>query len=249
MPIGLGLASSHAPAIDYRTDQYEPMYQRITVARGIPQPPGAALETPEVIDSYIQRVQSAFNVLEEQLKAYNPELLIMIGGDQTEMFDESNVPNLMMFLGDAAWGHNTLRGNEPSEEDIVHFKVDVPTSKRLLNRLVEEAGFDIAFSEEQVALGTPAKGLPHAWIRPAPYSAHRLERASAHPLHEHIPAAVADCAALFRPWPGNRARVHERPAAHRHLRIGRFVTRSRWTSVRLGRRAVGPLVPRQTSDR
>ena len=169
MPIGLGLASSHAPAIDYRTDQYEPMYQRITVARGIPQPPGAALETPEVIDSYIQRVQSSFNVLEEQLKAYNPELLIMIGGDQTEMFDESNVPNLMMFLGDAAWGHNTLRGNEPSEEDIVHFKVDVPTSKRLLNRLVEEAGFDIAFSEEQVALGTPAKGLPHAWTRPAPY--------------------------------------------------------------------------------
>ena len=145
------------------------MYQRITVARGIPQPPGAALETPEVIDSYIQRVQSSFNVLEEQLKAYNPELLIMIGGDQTEMFDESNVPNLMMFLGDAAWGHNTLRGNEPSEEDMVHFKVDVPTSKRLLNRLVEEAGFDIAFSEEQVALGTPAKGLPHAWIRPAPY--------------------------------------------------------------------------------
>ena len=169
MPIGLGLASSHAPAIDYRADQYEPMYQRITVARGIPQPPGAALETPEVIDSYIQRVQSSFNVLEEQLKAYNPELLIMIGGDQTEMFDESNVPNLLMFLGDAEWGHNTLRGNEPSEEDIVRFKVDVPTSKRLLNRLVEEAGFDIAFSEEQVALGTPAKGLPHAWTRPAPY--------------------------------------------------------------------------------
>ena len=72
MPIGLGLASSHAPAIDYRTDQYEPMYQRITVARGIPQPPGAALETPEVVDSYIQRIQSSFNVLEEQIQGVQP---------------------------------------------------------------------------------------------------------------------------------------------------------------------------------
>ena len=101
MPIGLGLASSHAPALVAPLEQWEPLYERFTGR--VTQPPQAALETEEVIRGYIERIDHAFGTLREQLAAYRPDLLIVIGGDQSEMFDRSNVPNLMIHLDPEAW--------------------------------------------------------------------------------------------------------------------------------------------------
>lgn len=175
MPIGLGLASSHAPSINAPLEQWAPIYKRFS--RNVPQPPEASEETPEVIRSYIQRIQSAFATLRQQLADYRADLLVIIGGDQTEMFDDSNKPNLMIYLGEFAWGSNVLRsaGQSPSEEATVRLKVDVETSKWLLHRLVVQAGFDIAFSSEQCALGRAEQGLPHAFVRPAPHLMPKLD--------------------------------------------------------------------------
>lgn len=175
MPIGLGLASSHAPSMDARLEQWAPIYQRLI--RNVPQPPEASQETPEVIRSYIGRIQSGFATLRRQLTDYRADLLIIIGGDQTEMFDDSNKPNLMIYLGEFAWGSNVLRlaGEAPSEGASVRLKVDVETSKWLLQRLVVQEGFDMAFSGEQCALGRAEQGLPHAFVRPAPHLMPKLD--------------------------------------------------------------------------
>lgn len=167
MPIGLGIASSHAPAVDAPLDQWVPLYQRFT--GNTPQPPEAALETPDVIRSYIDRIQSAFGTLRQKLADYRPDLLIIVGGDQSEMFDPSNVPNLMIYVGDAAWGHTGTMGQPPTEADRIELRVDLDTSRWLLRKLVEQEHFDVAFSAEQRPLGPRGRGLPHAFARPIPH--------------------------------------------------------------------------------
>ncbi len=53
---------------------------------------------------YVYGINPAFEVLRARLDAYKPDLLVMVGGDQTEMFDRSNVPN------DDGWYDDVLRG-------------------------------------------------------------------------------------------------------------------------------------------
>ncbi len=168
MPIGLGLASSHAPSLVAPAELWPAIYRRL--ASNVPQPPQASGETPEVISGYLERIERAFSTLRHAIETYGTELLIIVGGDQSEMFDRSNVPNLMIYAGEVAWGHNNngIAGEKPSEDDIVRLKIDVATAEWLLDRLVREEGFDITISREQSALGRPERGLPHAFARPMP---------------------------------------------------------------------------------
>jgi len=167
MPIGFGLASPHAPSINVGTEQWKASYERLK--RDLPQPPEAERETDDDIVGQYERMHAAFEVLRARLDAYKPDLLVMVGGDQTEMFDRSNVPNIMIYTGAEAWGQNIVRGQEPSEETKVRFNVDAETSQRLVDRLVKQEEFDIAFSSVQDALGSPERGLPHAFTRPATF--------------------------------------------------------------------------------
>ena len=49
----------------------------------------AERETAEVIDDFVSRVDSSFYKLRQELAAYDPDLLIIIGGDQSEMSTEA----------------------------------------------------------------------------------------------------------------------------------------------------------------
>src|SRR5690349_18878120 len=149
MPIGLGIASSHgSPAFLQNEQEWESYYAK--VLQNAPAAPQAAGETTEVLATWAPRIQGAFDTLRKQLEDYGAELLIIVGGDQTEMFDLSHVPNLMMYIGDDAWGYNTPPGaiaprgvqQEYNENDLVRFKVDRATSEMLLSKLVTEEGYD-----------------------------------------------------------------------------------------------------------
>jgi 3-O-methylgallate 3,4-dioxygenase len=166
MPIGLGLASSHAPSIVAPLEQWKPLYQRFSGR--VTQPPEAAAETEEVIGGYIARIDRAFATLRQQLSEYGPDLLIIVGGDQSEMFDRSNVPNLMIYLGEEATASWTNAGAPPADEAHLRVRVDAETSRLLLDRLVRQEDFDVAFSMEQRPLGPRGRGLPHAFVRPIP---------------------------------------------------------------------------------
>ncbi len=79
--IGFGLASSHAPAMFEPKQRWPVVYSAIPDYTKESQPHTAKLETPEVIQSYIDRINSAFDLLAEHLYAYQPEALIVIGDD------------------------------------------------------------------------------------------------------------------------------------------------------------------------
>ena len=204
-----------------------------------------------MLNNYIKRVGHSFGVLRDKLAESGAELLIIVGGDQNEMFDSSNKACFMVYLGDTTWGHNATFGQPVSEEDIVRLKVDVETSQWLLNKLVTEEGFDVSFSSEQVNLGNPERGLPHAFIRPVAVAHAQPGHPDGDPVREYVRPAVAIGGALLRAGPGACAAAEGRPTPDRHLRLRRTLpttpaghapagwtrrwTAGSWTSSRLAR--------------
>ncbi|MDA1216419.1 MAG: hypothetical protein O2812_06055, partial [Chloroflexi bacterium] len=61
--LGLGLASSHAPAMFEPAELWPTIYGKRPVFTKDSQPPGAKLETPEVINGYIQRIEAGFDTM------------------------------------------------------------------------------------------------------------------------------------------------------------------------------------------
>src|SRR5262245_2913672 len=102
--LGLGLASSHAPAMFEPLEMWPRVDERMPPYMRERQPPTAALETPAVIAGYIQRIDAAFDVLRGQLEAYRPAALIVVGDDQGDLFDASHNPTLSLFTGEELWG-------------------------------------------------------------------------------------------------------------------------------------------------
>ena len=164
MPIGLGLAVSHAPGMFAKTQEnWDGLWERLSTGRGIPQPAYVYEETGEKLQDMINRIDASHAKLIEEFDAYKPDLLIIIGGDQSEMFDRSNVPQFMMFTGPTAYGLMAGRERENPAPEVT-CDVDVESSNYILNKLVKEHGFDIAFSSEMENFGR-GHGLPHAFAR------------------------------------------------------------------------------------
>src|SRR5258707_4386895 len=101
MPIGLGLASSHAPNMFAPAEKWALRYSERT--RGKPQPGEAQQETLEVIQAYVERINARFRELERQLAAYQPDALIMVGDDQRGVFYRlAGMPAIRLLLCQAA---------------------------------------------------------------------------------------------------------------------------------------------------
>lgn len=176
MPVTCGLVSSHAPSLFAKTyPAWQRLFQRFSGKT--PQPPETALEGPEVVADYVRRTEAAFGSLREHLRAYRPDALIVLAGDQNEWFDASHVPNLMLYAGagDVVGFHNY--GAEDQEPPLVpwehpdrfgvRLKVDAELADYVLRGLVRE-GFDVAISRRQSPKGDPRRGAPHALVRPLP---------------------------------------------------------------------------------
>lgn len=169
MPIGLGLAASHAPGMYSKSQEgWDQMWDRLSLSRGIPQPAYVAEETGEQLKDMIKRIDHCHARLIEEFDAYKPDLLIIIGGDQVEMFDRSNVPQFMIYTGSTATGRKAGTPFDAADPEQITCEVDVEYSRYLLNKLVKNHGFDVAFSDEMLAFGRTAgqpkgRGLPHAF--------------------------------------------------------------------------------------
>jgi hypothetical protein len=51
--------------------------------------------TPAIIDGHIRRIEAAFAALREEVRAFRPDvLLMMIGDDQGDMFDKAKQPHV-----------------------------------------------------------------------------------------------------------------------------------------------------------
>ena len=184
MPLQLGMASSHAPSLFFGSYEGWEFIHHMG-HDGHPMPPEIALEDREEIERRIPRSRANFDVLRQQLAAYNPDALIIVGGDQAEWFDAANMPSLLIYTGEEdLWGTKITDVDLDKELEVgfappghprykVDFKADSELSQELLKGLVSE-GFDIAISKKMKPQGTmymgpPHQGMPHAFAFPAPH--------------------------------------------------------------------------------
>ena len=119
----------------------------------------ASLEIRE--DNY-RRFHAAFAALREQVQAYRPDALIMIGDDQGDMFDVANNPTFSVYTGeDPIWGRDVRDFSlPPAERRKVVFQNHVELSRVLLKGLVKR-GFDMANIAKFDPRGNPQRGVSH----------------------------------------------------------------------------------------
>lgn len=163
MPIVLGLASSHTPSMFVPAEQW-PAVHRWLVA-DVPQPAQVALETPQVIEDYVRRVQSGFATLRAQLEAAKPDALIILGDDQNELFSGALIPSIAIFIGAEAEGTWAITGigEKPTDKRIT-LSCHAAVAKIALEGLIER-GFDLGYITKLTPLARPEIGLGHAFTR------------------------------------------------------------------------------------
>ena len=62
----------------------------------------------------------AFNVLKKQIEAFKPDVLLVVGDDQAEVFTEANMPSFCLFTCAEVHGSiNISLIGEPEEENHV----------------------------------------------------------------------------------------------------------------------------------
>ena len=165
--LGLGLASSHAPGLFEPADRWPLVYSRIPEYMKESQPHTAKLETQEVIEGYLKRTDAAFEALREQLEAYRPDALIVIGDDQGDMFDDSINPTFYIYTGDELWGLDRT-GYWPLED---RNRIEFPCHgelARLIQKGLVKKGFDIAAGSKFAPQGRPHHGVSHMVASPVP---------------------------------------------------------------------------------
>lgn len=163
----LGLASSHAPAMFEPQEMWPVVYSRIPEYTKGSQPHTAKLETPEVIQGYIARIQAAFAVLRAQLQAYRPDALLVVGDDQGDMYDNSNNPTFAIYTGDALWGLDGTSYRPLSARQRVTFPCHSRLAQVIHKGLIKK-GFDLASSATFKPMGHPEHGVSHMVAHPVP---------------------------------------------------------------------------------
>ena len=163
--LGMALASSHAPMMFQKAQYWPRVVERIPAEAREHLPVSARTEmaSPALIEGHIQRIETAFATLREQLRAFRPDALIMIGDDQGDMFDEANNPTFSIYTGDEPlWGRSARDplGIPPQERTKLVFRQHGELARHLLRGLIKR-GFDVANVGRFEPRGNPARGVSH----------------------------------------------------------------------------------------
>src|SRR5689334_4603969 len=82
------LAVSHAPSMFRGVEHWSVIHRVLT--GNVPQPMEIEKETPAVLRNYIDRINSGFSALQRELERFKPDVLLVVGDDQAEVFTEAN---------------------------------------------------------------------------------------------------------------------------------------------------------------
>jgi protocatechuate 4,5-dioxygenase beta chain len=127
------------------------------------------IDSLELRQEYYRRMHAAFAALREQVQAYRPDALIMIGDDQGDMFDEANNPTFSIYTGEEPiWGRDVRDFmKRPTERRRVEWQNHVELSRYLLKGLIKR-GFDLANVAKFEPRGNPERGVSHMVSNLAP---------------------------------------------------------------------------------
>jgi len=136
-----------------------------SLTRDVPQPLEIAVETPDVLEGYVRRIQAAFSELRARTEAAKLDALIIIGDDQTEVFSSACIPQIAVYLGQKVSGTTSISWlGEKHEDNHITFHNHPSLAREIVTHLLR-SGFDPAFMEEIQPLGRPSAGIGHAFSR------------------------------------------------------------------------------------
>ncbi|MDO1484632.1 aromatic ring-opening dioxygenase [Rhodococcus rhodochrous] len=202
--IGLGLACSHAAGM-FRPPEAWQQWMIDRVAPGVfERYPEAARQRDslEVCQDLYHRIHAAFDDMRAEVAAYKPDVIVIVGDDQGDMFNLSNNPSLAIYVGsEPMWGHQGYEWDVPMKDrTVVKFKNDPDVSSHLARQLVKRH-FDVSVMHRFEPVGREGYGLPHMAARIAP----ELDPTGEIPvvcvmLNEYFPPLAGGdrCAALGR---------------------------------------------------
>jgi protocatechuate 4,5-dioxygenase beta chain len=177
----------------FRGVEHWPLIHRV-LTDGVPQPAEIEKETPAVLQSYIERIDSGFAVLKAQLEKFQPDVLLVVGDDQAEVFTEANMPSYSLFTCAEVHGSiNIGLIGEPEEENHITLRCDSALAHHLLDELTRK-GFDVLESKDLKPLGRPKRGIGHAFTRPVARVIPQL----------NVPVVLLHVNCYFAPMPSAR---------------------------------------------
>jgi protocatechuate 4,5-dioxygenase beta chain len=158
----LGIGTSHAPAILLPVETWPKSYE---LMRGdVSQPKSAEVENADTNAAAKARIETALSRLREVIRAAEPDVLIIVGDDQDEVFGAACNPTLAVYCGSEVSGRTMP--NFPNEGS--DFQVDLKCAAEFAQALASGLiglGFDPAVMRELVPMSRP-DGIGHAFTRP-----------------------------------------------------------------------------------
>jgi aromatic ring-opening dioxygenase LigB subunit len=153
------VAMSHGPQLMLNPDQWGLLKNR--ESERLPDKPGLENETNEMKWVKWRGCMTAIDTLRQQIEAYQPDVLVIVGDDQHENLIDDNMPPFTIFIGEEVEASVSLRYlNQPRSENRTKYHVAAALGEHLVNGLMDE-GFDPAYSKETRYEG----GLGHAFAR------------------------------------------------------------------------------------
>ncbi len=165
MPVVIGMACSHSPVLYRPRSSWSGIYQ--TMVGDVAQPNRAETETPETLEDYEKRIDSSFEILKKELQASKPDVVVVLGSDKQRVFNETQIPQISVYVGDEIWGttHYSELGEGPSDGEMVQLKCAADVGAWIADELAEE-GFDINENRFFKPMGAPEDGLGQSFIDP-----------------------------------------------------------------------------------
>jgi 3-O-methylgallate 3,4-dioxygenase len=154
------LATSHGPQLIMPALKWSDLPTRI---KGPFNPkPGIEAELTDAVKLAKEaRCKAALSVLKDQLYAWNPDLVVVVGDDQHENVQDDNQPPFLIYMAEEtdATLHFLYLGDKATDQ-MARYKVASDVSRRLVDGLMER-DFDPAWS----IMNREETGLGHAFGR------------------------------------------------------------------------------------
>jgi hypothetical protein len=167
--VSLVMACSHSPFLFTPPEYWNQIRaKRASCREDVP------YESLEEQEAKYQRCLDAYGALAKKIEAARPDVLLIFGDDQGELFNFNNFPALGVYVGEEFEGYRTLasmgyvgvgRAGERKPKTPEHWasvKGCPALAKELMTGLMQR-GFDLSFS---LGLSNKEDGMGHAFMRP-----------------------------------------------------------------------------------
>jgi hypothetical protein len=158
--IGFGAGISRSAVMFLPPEEWPNPYKAISAR------PELEGETLDVLRDYSARVRRAVETMRQRLTDYDPDVILLIADDHTEVFGKEHRPTFTVMVTDELWGYKNVgaAGFEPDESERFVFNCHTELARYLLTGLTERE-FDMSWCEDFVPRGRPKNGVGHAFRR------------------------------------------------------------------------------------